>query len=449
VQSGATELKRLSVSCEAGPAAIERNAAAIDQLNAMASRSNPFMSAAFLQNFCQRSEYSSPGDGERLYLVREGANLIGIVPICRVDDGAKIPLARALGWRSIRLCLMAPQDTELPGVLAAPIDQHRVAEALLSYLCSQEQGWDLLDLVGQQPDSALRIAALAAAGHSFLVRESAVQPYNDVTLVWPDLPQYFRSLSKKMRSNISRQARRLFAAGNVELVLADGAVATSAWFDAYCELDGRSWKHGTHASIRRHPRRVDFYRAIAGGNAGMDPAFIGILLDGVLVAGLMTGSSPRQSGSEPGTWCLEMAYDQSHADLGPAQLLLLLAVGHAIESNRSHLSFMQNFSYFKHRWGAQPIEVSNVALVRRNSLRHLLAALRDRFHALRKHRHGDLQRDESDETGDSAAPARATLDERAQARARALVAASLAKGGIGVRILDREEASSYLPFPVD
>jgi hypothetical protein len=48
-------------------------------------------------------------------------------------------------------------------------------------------------------------------------------------LVWNSLSAYFQSLAKKMRSNSSRQARRLLAAGEVELILAEGAAAVTAW----------------------------------------------------------------------------------------------------------------------------------------------------------------------------------------------------------------------------
>src|SRR6185369_866647 len=106
---------------------------------------------------------------------------------------------------------LAPLDTERPGILAAPHDEQRVATALIQYLCAQEHDWGMLEFVGQPPGSALHESIHAAGNHRFRARDIAVEPYTEIELTWSDLAGYFRSLAKKMRSNISRQARRLFA----------------------------------------------------------------------------------------------------------------------------------------------------------------------------------------------------------------------------------------------
>src|SRR4051812_4307427 len=70
-----------------------------------------------------------------------------------------------------------------------------------------------------------------------------------------------------------------------------------------------------------------------------------------------------------------MAYDQSRAALGPGQLLLLLAIGEGIERRHRFLNFMQNFAGYKHRWGAEPIAMVNVQIIRRLSLHNTRASL--------------------------------------------------------------------------
>ncbi len=432
-----------------GIAALEQFSAEIDRLNLAAPRPNPFLSSAFLKTYSLKCEYHVPDKEERLYLIWDGPRLIGCAPMRRSIDGRRFRAARITGWSSIRLCFLAPLDTELPGVLAAPEDEDRVARALIRYLCDIEPGWDLLELAGQRPGGSLYRAAHAAASWRFRVRDIEVQPCNDIALVWNSLDEYFRSLAKKMRSNISRQARRLFAAGEVELILADGAQATTSWFDAYCELDSRSWKSGTAASIRRDPRRVRFYQDIVGGKGGMDPSFIGIVLDGTLIAGLILGSNARASPGYHGAWCLEMAYDQSQAELGPGQLLLLLAVSCAIEGGHRHLSFMQNFSCYKHRWGALPIDVANVTLIRRATLRNLVIRLRE---IGRKANHGAGRRDDEPVPDDNDLNAGSALGRAparpAQQHARAMTSLALASTRQSVRRLDLAAARACLPFPI-
>jgi hypothetical protein len=430
-----------------GIAALETYAAQIDRLNLASARPNAFLCAAFLQCYSQHIEYFTPGKEERLFLVRDGDRLIGCAPMrCSTDNFGAV-IGRS-GLPIARLCFLAPLDTEQPGLLCAPEDEERVAAALLRHFCDVERGWGMLEFAGQRPGGTLHRAAHAAANAQFRARDIAVEPFNEVSLVWPDLTSYFKSLTKKMRSNISRQARRLFASGETELILAEGPAAVSAWFDAYCELDSRSWKRGTVSSIQRHPRRVGFYREIVAGRGGFHPSFIGVLLDGVLVAGLIAGDNCAYSPERSGAWCLEMAYDDARANLGPGQLLLLLAVGEAIKRGNQFLNFLQMFAYYKHRWKAEPIEVVNVQLIRRFTLHDLRGSLGELKRKWRPGRALATSAESDDVPGDNTAVrANAALPELDTARRFA--AAACATAGTAMLRLNRVQAGDYLPFPLD
>lgn len=428
--------------------AIHRFAGDIDRLNRASARPNPFLSAAFLLCYSLRAEYHVPGKEERLYLVHEDDRLIGIAPMRRTLEDV-IPPIGPVHWRAARLRLLAPLDTERPGILAAPDDEERVAATLVQYLCRQERGWGMLEFVGQPPGTALYKAIHAAANYRFRARDIAVEPYTEIELTWSDLNGYFRSLAKKMRSNISRQARRLFAHGEPQLVLAQGPLATAAWFGAYCDLDSRSWKRGTGSSILRHPRRVRFYEEIIAGRAGMDPSFIGIILDGVLVAGLIVASDRLANPLRRGAWFLEMAYDQARADLGPGQLLLLLGVGQALDRGERFVNFMQNFAYYKHRWGAALVPVVSVQLIRQTSLhnaRGLAGELGRYLLAKVKRKRGESPADGGEQPAEDSASGVAPPD---LSHARMLTEQALAYDGPGVRRLDRPAARAYLPFDVE
>ena len=433
-------LESLTVVAVKGVAALAHYASEIDRLNLVSARPNPFLSSAFLLCYAAHAEYFPAAADEVLFLIRQGARIVGCAPMRRsAKDFVALGPLRRLG---VRLQFLAPLDTEQPGILAAPEDEQRVAAALIQHICERERGWGMLEFVGQRPGTTLYREMYAAANRSFRARDIQVEPYTEVAVVWNSLGAYFQSLRKKMRSNISRQGRRLFAAGEVELILAEGAAAATAWLDAYCDLDSRSWKGGTDASIARCPRRVRYYREIVAGNAGLDPQFIGVVLDGVLIAGLLTGSNASTGARDHGTWCLEMAYDQSLAQLGPGQLLLLLAVGMAIEKSHRHLNFMQNFAYYKHRWAAEPIHVVNVQLIRRLSLHNVSAVLGAARKKLRAMRRGAHHAGHGEE-------ARHTVTTVNRERARSLTAAALAHGGPGVRRLGREASRSLLPFEID
>jgi len=443
----------LRVNCVHGIEALQRLASDLDALNGSARRHNPFLSASYLRCYALHSEYQSRTAQQRLYLIKERSGaaserLIGIAPMRRSLENVGLSL------RSARLTLWAPLDTDRPGILSAPEDEARVAKALVDYLCTRERDWGLLEFVGQLPETPLYEALYAVTDPAYRTREIEVEPFTEISIRWPDLAEYFRSLAKKMRSNISRQARRLFASGCVEIVLAEGAAAASAWFDAYCDLDGRSWKRGTRSSIERDLRRVQFYRQIAAGQGGLDPSFIGIVLDGVLVAGLMIGSNAKASPLQHGAWCLEMAYDRSRADLGPGQLLLLVAMGEAIRRGDLFLNYMQNFAYYKHRWGAELIPVVNVQVLRLASLHNVRALLGEWRNKLRELCAAKAASELSlDTDAGEATPAPETADlALAPAnpwRARELTERALAYQGPGIQRLDREQASRYLPFDIE
>jgi CelD/BcsL family acetyltransferase involved in cellulose biosynthesis len=410
-------------------------------LNARSRRHNPFLSAGFLSCYALHAEYHTRTGEERLYLIKDrDERLIGIAPMRRSLERVGPSL------KGVRLSVWAPLDTERPGILCAPEDEARVANALVAHLCSEERDWGLLEFVGQLPGTPLYEALHAVTSPAFRSRNIEVEPYTEIAVGWKDVNAYFRSLAKKMRSNISRQTRRLFAAGSVEIVLAEGAEATSAWFDAYCDLDSRSWKRGTASSIERDARRVTFYREIAAGRGGLDPSFIGVLLDGVLIAGLMVGSNSAASPAHHGAWCLEMAYDQSRAELGPGQLLLLLAMAEAIRRGDRFLNYMQNFAYYKHRWGADPINVVNVQLLRVASLHNLRALMGEWRNKLRKRAAGDGPA-EAAEDGEAAGGRVAAATDLS--RARELAERALHTPAPGLRRLDREHAARHLPFDIE
>ena len=290
---------------------------------------------------------------ERLFLIREGARLIGCAPMRRTTD-AFGPAAGRLGLRGTRLRFLAPLDTELPGPPARLKDEQRVAQALISHWLASEPDWGMLELVGQRPQGYSYRAAHGVTDGRFRVRDIAVEPYNEIPLVWANVHGYFHSLNKKMRSNVSRLARHLYAAGEPELVLASGAGdqrrpgsrLIAIWTTAVGST-AQQRIHQPQSASRAPLPRADRWSRRPGSLVCRRPA--------QWCVGGGPGLAAPTATSVPdghGTWCLEIAYDRSLASLGPGHLLLLIAAATAIERGDRHLHFMQNFAYYKHRWGA-------------------------------------------------------------------------------------------------
>ena len=447
------DVVRLRVKRIDGVSGLVAFSAEIHRLNAASARPNPFCSSAFLGTYAKNCEDHPKGVDVRLFLVEDGERIIAALPLRHVLDGfVKVAgteiVQESLGWNCWQHATASSSAS-----FATKADEERAARALIAHLTLHEAGWGIVELIGQRPGSALHRVVHEAESRTYRARDIQVEPISEVTLTWPDLNAYFRSLAKKMRSNISRQARRLYASGEVELVLARGPSAVAPWLEAYRDLDGRSWKAGTESSIGRHPVRIAYFRELVEGRAGVEPSFVGIVLDGILIAGLI-GASNAASPAHGG-WCLEMSYYQAHTALGPGQLLLLLATGEALARGDGFLNFLHNFAYFKHRWGASEIEVVNVQLIRRLSVHNVRATVGDakRWWLARKAGANSAREaarpSEPDANAEGELAAAKAHASPGAERARALTRAALESGSSGLQRLDRAAARKYLPFSVD
>jgi Acetyltransferase (GNAT) domain len=368
----------LRVDRHDGIIALEALAQELDAVNDSSARPSPFGTSAFTIAYASSSERDPLGMDVRLFVVRDslGLALGWAVFAFRIDELVALPTSvsqrsPAVGQvahqvaklgRASRLELMTTSDVDRPGIVARLGCEDVVAKALLTHLVGHELDWTLLEWRAQERDAPLWRAAHAMANPFLSVRDVELDPYSEVALQWPNLEKYFGALSKRMRSNVSRQARKLFASGDVGLVLVDGSQATEAFFDAYTDLETRSWKHQSSAAMNRHPLRRKFYSRIVSGQAGIEPSMIGITLDGVLIAALINGRFGDRM------WSMEMAFDESLNELGPGQLLLLLAVMDGLTKHCRSLNFFQLHGYFKKRWLADELPVVNVKLIRRPSL---------------------------------------------------------------------------------
>ena len=421
------------VRCVAGRDALDRLAQDLDRLNAASTRPDPFSTADYLRAYVDRSEYFPDGMDVRLFVLTDGHEVVGIVPMRSVTD--RFPA----GLRSRRLEFLATHDNERPHIICRAGDEDRIARAFVDHVAAH-RGWSLVELRGQPVGSPLWRAAHAASGARRQVRDVPIGAYSEVALHHGDLVQYYAGLSKRMRSNISRQGRRLFRAGDVELLIATGPDACSALFDEYLELEDASWKFRSDASVRRHPQRVAFFREVAAGRAGSDPSLVAICLDGVMVAALLSAHHGK------GMWALEMAYDELHSDLGPGQLLLLVATGLALERNHRFFNFLQNYGYYKQRWQADSIDVVNVQLLRRPGLHHVKGLVGD---WRRRHVTGDdVPRPPMLTNDDRHAAVRRNAEHPSRAGAASRLAGAIERAGPGVHLLRGAAATGHLPFSV-
>jgi hypothetical protein len=469
----------------------------LDAVNNASSKPSPFASSAFLRALMAHSENESAEMHPMVLIVREGDEVRGWgaftwraeslvahqVPSLAARHGKAATVLKAVLQAPVlapliapvltpkRIDLLASSDADRPTITAVAGYETAVSNAIVSFLVEQVGGWQMIECRTQEPGTPLHTAAHRSSSWRVRVRDIPLVPYTEVALRssdtpevmrWKDTGEYFSALSKRMRSNVSRQTRNLFAAGDVELIHATTPQATSALFDSYLDLEKRSWKANTDAGVERHPERVAFMREMVAGRAGLSPSMVGVLLDGELIAGLYNGAFGDRM------WCQEMAFDEHYAHLGPGQLLLLLTIGDAISRRCRSVNFFQLHGYFKKRWLADEIAVVNVQMLRRPGPYDAKGVLGDVRRSIRAKGAGSAMRGEGDGAVDRSGPTddqsekapgklevgfnplkREVLAARRSlhaAASRDLIQTALPLAGAGVEVLSKADAGRVIPF---
>ena len=152
--------------------------------------------------------------------------------------------------------------------------------------------------------------------------------------------------------------RSLLAAGEVEYFESSDSAITPALFELYQSVEPHSWKSRTGASIGRHPRWAEYFSGLLDARQPMKVSIQILSLDGVPVAGLITGAF------EQTLYALHIITDDAVSHLAPGSALLLMSLRQAISGGYAAFNLLSGFGYYKVRWQAQMSETRNVQIYR-------------------------------------------------------------------------------------
>jgi CelD/BcsL family acetyltransferase involved in cellulose biosynthesis len=339
------------------------HAAELLRLNECSPRPSPFFTPEYIQTYLAHNERYSRNQIEAFVLLArspKSRQIVAALPLKRVWDRSQIVPFR-------RIEFLVGTEIDLPPVLAAPDQQLPAARAMLRALTHLLHRASLVELIHQPSHSPLYQAQDAARAPWADVRHSKGMPISSIRPQHTDIGAYFHSLSHKMRSNVSRLARRLFSQGHLTYLTASAPDATANLLEVYLDVEDRSWKVGTDASLRRHPVRVEMYRSLLRSSTKVRYHIDVLLLNEVPIAAQMAIQFHRT------LFAMETCYDEAYSDYGPGNLMLLLAVRRALEYQVDEISLHGHFEYYKHRWLAETLETSDVRILRRGSVPHVRA----------------------------------------------------------------------------
>jgi Acetyltransferase (GNAT) domain len=326
----------------------------IDQVNLASPRPDPFSTFAFYENFVRNDEFAPPRGWTLWFLAAfvDGA-LVGYLPL-------KQSQFRAGRLRAARVDFLVTHDTDRPHVVAEAHHLPAVCEAFYRYLLAHKREWSQLEF--QQQDSTSPLWPPPIALNGCLLREWPSLENGTIVVRWVSLEAYFRSFSKKFRSNVSRQMRTLLDSGEVEVLSSSDPAVTPDLFALCLSIEPRSWKSQADASVSRHPKRIEYFHGLLDPRQPMRLSVHVVLLNDLPIAGLVTGRF------DSNLYALHIVYDETRKNLAPGSAVLLLGMRQAILSRCREFNLLSGFAYYKERWLADITPARNAQIYRVGSL---------------------------------------------------------------------------------
>ncbi|MGB5082057.1 MAG: GNAT family N-acetyltransferase [Burkholderiales bacterium] len=317
----------------------------VNALNRTGARPDPFSTFEFFENFLRHEEGFSQGQGPRLWFLCafDGGRLVGYMALKQATQ-------RVLGLRASRLGFLVAHDGDRPQLVARPEHALAVSEAFYACLLERRREWSFLELRQQDAASPLFPPPAAVKLKGYWVRQWPSLDNATIQVRWDTLEAYFKSFSPKFRSNVSRQMRSFLAAGEVEYLASSDPAATPALFELYHGIEPHSWKSRAGTVIGPYPRWVEYFKGLLDARQPMRVSIHVLLLDGVPVAGLISGAFIK------GLYALHMVYDDRLSRLAPGSAALLMGMRQAIDGRYASFNLLSGFGYYKVRWQAQMTE---------------------------------------------------------------------------------------------
>lgn len=353
----AASMEPIEVRSFASFAAARSLRADVNELNRISSRPDPFSTFEYLESSFRHDEYFPGGrDIQLWFLVAFSAGqLVGYVAL-------KLFAREVMGVRTNVIGFLVNHDNDRPHVVARQEHSDAVSDAIFKHVLGRSREWSLLELQQQTDTFQSHPASRVFGEKNYLIRDWPTLENCTITCCWGGLREYVNALPKKFRININRQMRHLHDAGNLELLSSSDSKVTPLLLDLYLAIERHSWKSQTRATIGRHPERVSYFKDLLAAHQPMRVSIQILLLDGVPIAGLISGAFMR------GLYALNIIYDDALHRLAPGSAMLLLGMRQAINGKYEFLNLLSGFGYYKVQWLAEVSETRAVQIYRVGTL---------------------------------------------------------------------------------
>lgn len=245
----------------------------------------------------------------RLAEVRDGEQLIGVLPLVVEQGYGRVPVRFVQNWRHHHHFFGAP--------LVAAGREQDFWRALLTGL--DGEGWapGFLHLRDLTEGGPLHVALNAVATE--LWRPTHIAYRETRALLQSALsPEayYEQAVRKKKRKELARLGNRLREEGQLTSRSFAPGDDLALWCDAFLQLEGSGWKGREGSALNATPATEAFFRdALAGAQAEGRLQIVALDLDGQPIAMLVNFITP------PGSFSFKTAFDERFARFSPGVLV--------------------------------------------------------------------------------------------------------------------------------
>lgn len=280
--------------------------AAWDELAAVASEPNAFAERWFVVAGLRHLPYPPT---LRILTVRDGARLIGLLPVSIGRRYGRLPVRHVVNWLHHHAFLGAP--------LVRAGDEQAFWTAALAALDAEGWARGFLHVNGLVEDGPVHrglVAAAGAIGRPCDTVHRAVRAQLDAGLS-PDA-YYEANVRKKKRKELKRLAARLAEQGAVAVERLERADQVPGWCEDFLALEASGWKGRGGSALASRPETRGFFRdMLAGAAAAGRLEVLRMTLDDRPVAMLVNFLSP------PGAFSFKIAFDEALARFSPGVLI--------------------------------------------------------------------------------------------------------------------------------
>lgn len=259
--------------------------------------------------------------------VREGSELIGLVPLYR----------KSTPWRTLRSAGCGPSDYLAP--LCRPGYEESVGESLVEHL-AEDRPCDLLDMhqirEGRQPIASFCAEEVRSQAQCCLL----------------DLPstfgEYEQTLSKSLRYEVRRLNKPPYSNGEAHIEFAKTPERAQSALSIFLDLHARRWrKRGLPGAFALGKLR-SFHERFAAEAVESGSLWLGVLRHQGTPVGCIYGLKAGRT-----MYFYQSGFDPERKALSPGTVLVAKLIQCAIEEGCCQFDFLRGVEPYKLRWKPQ------------------------------------------------------------------------------------------------